>query len=382
MSDFNQNHATTIAYVNDAIAAAWEKMKVWVETNIDDSNLMQVVKGMLDQANREVIGTTATAKAQAVLNSVNAIAVALQDAGAQMTDKTFAQFADIVRSMAATSYEVCILGKSGTHYTTNQWNDYIAEHGTTPEEAVVAVITPYQSFVIALPPVETPQSYKSLQWGNTTDNVTGLYGQQVGSFLDVLQNNLNFKSIENTWRMLLWYNPEKLPHRNYDPSDPSIDYGSYGCVRFATKAEMEASGQHLMSDQQVYIVTNDESDNTTNQCYYWNGSAYARRFVVPRFANNITGSPAAEYAWQYKAWNDDARQYALPTTNHLLMMYVYYSEINACLSTLNRSPLPTGYSWTCQQGNANNAYYVAIPTANVSSNNKNGTCAVLPVAAL
>ena len=42
--------------------------------------------------------------------------------------------------------------------------------------------------------------------------------------------------------------------------------------------------------------------------------------------------------------------------------------------------LPTSYSWTCQQNNANNAYYVTIPSANVNNNNKNNTYAVVPVA--
>ena len=206
--------------------------------------------------------------------------------------------------------------------------------------------------------------------------------QQVGSFLNVLQNSLMFASYDNTWRMLLWYNPEVLPHTNYDPSDPDRDYGSYGCIRFATKAEMEASNQRLSLDKQVYVVTNDESDNTTNQCYYWEGSRYVRRFQVPRVANNITGSPAAEFAFQYKVHEGDVRQWALPTTNHLLMMFVYYNEINACLAAINRGTLPTSNSWTCQQGNASNAYCVAIPSANVVNYYKTNPYAVVPVAAL
>jgi len=48
----------------------------------------------------------------------------------------------------------------------------------------------------------------------------------------------------------------------------------------------------------------------------------------------------------------------------------------------NHSTLPTGNTWTCQQNNANNAYYVTIPSANVNNNNKNNTYAVVPVAEL
>ena len=380
---YNANHVPTLGMVEDLMLMAVSSVKEWTLNNVDKTELVQNIKSILDDANRTVIGTTAAEKAQALLNSVNAVASALRSAGAVVGDDTpFAQFATLVRQISASGYEVCILGKSGTHYTAGEWQLYIDQHGTTPETgAVVAVITPFQSFVIGLPP-STGSGYVTRQWGNTTDSVTGLYGQQTGSFINVLQNSLNFRSLENTYRMLLWYDPEVLPHINYDPSDPDKDYGAYGCVRFATKAEMEASGQHLAYDQQVYVVTNDETDNTTNMGYYWEGSRYVRRFAVPRVANNITGSPAAKYAWEYKAWDGDTRQYALPTINHLLMMYVYYTAINTCLSTLYRSTLPTGSSWSCQQYNATYAYYVTIPSANVGNNFKNYTYAVVPVAAL
>lgn len=381
---YNAEHAMTIGMAEDLVLMAVSSVKEWTTNNVDKTDLVANIKAKLDQCNREVVGTTAAEKCQHLLTCINAITTALRSAGAVIPDNTpLSQFATLVEQISASGYEICILGKSGTHYSTTQWNEYIAQHGTEPESgAVVAVITPFQSFVIGLPPTSSPQAYSNLAWGNTSDSVTGLYGQQSGSFINVLQNSLNFKSLENTYRMLLWYDPEVLPHCNYDPNDPDKDYGSYGCIRFATKAEMGASGQHLMSDQQVYIVTNDETDSTTNQCYYWNGAAYTRRFVVPR-TGNITGSPAAKYAWQYKAWDGDTRQYALPTTNHHLMMYVYYNQINACLSTLNLSTLPTGGAWTCQQSNAGSAYCVTIPSASVNSYTYKGTTyAVVPVAAL
>ena len=380
---YNENHVPTLGMVEDLVLMAVNSVKSWTTDNVDKTELMKHIKTQLDLANREVIGETAAEKAQALLKSVNAIAAALRSVGAVVGDDTpFSQFATLVTQISANGYEVCILGKSGTHYTAGEWQLYIDQHGTTPEDgAVIAVITPYQSFVIGLPPA-VGGGYVTRTWGNTTDNVLGLYGQQTGSMINVLKNRLDFHSLENTYRMLLWYDPEVLPHCDYDPSDPNKDYGAYGCVRFATKAEMEASGQHLAYSQQVYIVTNDETDGTTNMCYYWEGSKYVRRFAVPRVANNITGSPAAKYAWEYKAWGGDTRQWTLPTINHLLMMYVYYNAINTCISTLNRSPLPTGGSWSCQQNNANGAYYVAIPSAGVNYYGKGNPCAVVPVAAL
>ncbi len=57
------------------------------------------------------------------------------------------------------------------------------------------------------------------------------------------------------------------------------------------------------------------------------------------------------------------------------------NQVTHIASLNDRSVLPTGNSWTCQQNNANNAYYVTIPSGTVNNNNKNNTNAVVPVAA-
>lgn len=377
---YNENHAPTLGMVEDLVLMAISSVKSWTTENVDKTEIMKHIKAQLDRANRTSIGSTAAEKCQYLINCIDAITEALRSAGAIVPDETpLAEFATLIRQISASGYEICILGKSGTHYAADEWLEYERVHGTTPETgAVVAVITPFHSFVIA----PGHGVYKNLAWGNTTDSVTGLYGQQTGSFINVLQNSLNFRSLENTYRMLLWYDPEVLPHINYDPNDPDKDYGAYACIRFANHAEMENSGQHLMYDQQVYIVTED-TDGTANVSYYWAGNGYTKRFVVPRVANSITGSPAAKHAWTHVAYDGDTRQWTLPTINHLLMMYVYYTPINTCLSVLDRSTLPTGSSWSCQHYNANYAYYVTIPSANVNySYAKNVTSAVVPVAAL
>ena len=377
--NYNREHAASIGFVEDAIINSWEKMQVWMLQHIDQLDYVVRIVNRLREA-RAGSGTSAMELADKVKSAVDEMVIALRDAGAIITEDTvLSEFATLITKVSAKGYEICLLGKSGTHYSVVEWNNYIAQHGTEPEEAVPAVISPYQSFVIGKP--EYAGQYPTKQWGNTTDTVTGLYTNQTGSFVNVLQNGLIFQSLENTYRMLLWYNPEILPHTDYDPDDPDKNYGSYGCVRFATHAEMENSGQMLMSDQQVYIVTTD-TDGASNVAYYWSGAAYTKRWPVPRVANNVTGSPAAEFAWQYKAWNGDTRQWTLPTINHLLMMYVYYTQINECLSALNHSTLPSGNSWSCQQNNANNANYVTIPSGNVNYTNKTGTLAVVPVAAL
>ena len=57
-------------------------------------------------------------------------------------------------------------------------------------------------------------------------------------------------------------------------------------------------------------------------------------------------------------------------------------QVNLLARNGNKGTLPTANSWTCQQNNANSAYCVTIPTANVNNNNKNNTYAVVPVAEL
>lgn len=57
-------------------------------------------------------------------------------------------------------------------------------------------------------------------------------------------------------------------------------------------------------------------------------------------------------------------------------------QVTSIMSFGNRSTLPTSNSWACQQNNANNAWYVTIPTGVVNNNNKNNNYAVVPVAEL
>lgn len=384
--NYNENHAASIGYVNASVANAYDKLMTWLTTNQDKLYYVARVIARLKEAYRGGNYETAMEFADAIKTAVDNIATVIQNSGGVLGTADLGDFASIIGSLAAHGYRVCILGKSGTQYSVSEYNEYIAVHGVEPEngDLCVAVINPYCSFTIALPTANAGTEYITKPWGNTTDTVPSLYGAQTGSFVDMLKNALNFYSLENTFRMLMWYNPEILPHCDYDPSDPDKDYSSYNCIRFATKAELVASGITADSFVQVFIVTTDESDsNAANNCYYWNGTDYAKRFPVPRVANNITGSPAAEFAWQTKAWDGDTRQYAIPTINHLLMMYVYYTEINSCLSAMHRGPLPSGDAWTCQQYSSNGAYYVTVSSGAVGSNGgKYYTCAVVPVAAL
>ena len=176
---YNENHAPTLGMVEDLVLMAISSVKSWTTENVDKTEIMKHIKAQLDIANRQVVGTTAAEKCQHLINCIDAITGALRSAGAIVTDETpLAEYATLVRQISAIGYEVCILGKSGTHYAADEWLEYERVHGTTPETgAVVAVITPFHSFVIA---PAGQECYKNLQWGNTTDRVTGLYSNQTG----------------------------------------------------------------------------------------------------------------------------------------------------------------------------------------------------------
>ena len=59
-----------------------------------------------------------------------------------------------------------------------------------------------------------------------------------------------------------------------------------------------------------------------------------------------------------------------------------HQQVTTKVDLVNRTALPSSESWTCQQNNANNAYYVVPSSGSVYPDNKNHTCAVVPVAAL
>ncbi len=354
--------------LDQSLAQLWSAMKTYVSENIDTSEIMTTIKGYLDEANRETIGTTASEKAEAVRNSIDAIVSMLYNAGVDTTNLHTQDLAALIASMLPTGSEVCLLDSTGRHWTVAEWEIYKEEHGHAPDAStVVAVITPYNSFVIA-------PNFDSKVWGNISDTVPGLPPSQTASFINILRNNAVFSSLDGTRMMLMWYDPEVLGEEWY--------------TRVPTYADLLEIGAGLMYDEQIYIVTSDENtldgnnEPTANMAYVWTGTEWQKRFPVPRSRDNIIGSPAAKSAWQFKMSADDTRQWALPVINQMLIMYVHEQQINECLYAINLSGLPSGYSWTCQQVNVNGAYYVAIPSGQVNYNIKNGACAVVRVAAL
>ena len=377
--NYSQDRAMTTGQVEDIMTMLLQAVKDWCLQNVDSFAVMQVIAAGLDEANREEIKGNAAVKLQALNSSLYKIYEVLMNKGADVANTKLSELAEVIASMTS-SHEVCLIGKSGTKYSAGEWQLYIDKHGTQPEQAVPAVITPYESFVIS-------PTFTSLQYGTTGSVVTGLFAQQTGSFINVLQNNLIFAGYENTRRTLLFADPDVLGWKQWDANDTETNWATIPCIHFATHAEMIAANRTLQYDQQVYVVDNDETitdgSASTSIAYYWNGATYTKRFQVPLTdTQKIKGAPVAKYCWNYKAWEGDTRQWFGPTINHLLLAHVYKKEIDTCLYALNHSPLPTGIVWAVQEGNANSQYYVALSSAQVNVNGKSSSFGVVAVAAL
>ena len=378
--NYSQDRAMTTGQVEDIMTMLLQAVKDWCLQNIDSFAVMQVIAAGLDEANREEIKGNAAVKLQALNSSLYKIYEVLMNKGADVADTKLSELAEVIASMTS-SHEVCLIGASGTKYSAGEWQLYTETHGTQPENAAVpAIITPYESFVIA--PVFT-----TLQYGTTGSTVTGLFASQTGSFVNVLQNNLIFAGYENTRRTLLFADPDVLGWKQWDASDKETNWGSIPCIHFASHAEMIAANRTLQYDQQIYVVDNDETitdgSASTSIAYYWNGASYTKRFQVPLTdTQKIKGAPVAKYCWNFKAWEGDTRQWFGPTINHLLLMHVYKPEIDTCLYALNRSPLPAGHVWAMQEASANPQYCVTLSSGQVNGNGKVYSSGVVAVAAL
>ena len=95
--------------------------------------------------------------------------------------------------------------------------------------------------------------------------------------------------------------------------------------------------------------------------------------------NNPSGSQATEYAWNYKAYDGDPRQWYLPSIGQLMLIFANNIAINDCLNAINNLQLNTGNWWSSTQSTATNMWYLAGSNGNVTTHQ--GTNVVRAVSA-
>ena len=103
--------------------------------------------------------------------------------------------------------------------------------------------------------------------------------------------------------------------------------------------------------------------------------------------DNCAGSPAAEYAMNYRAFSEsfagfeDVTQWSIPTMRHLLVLYKHRNEINQALQAVGSDPLSSTIYWTCCQRSASEAFRISMANGQTSYANKSTLSHVIrPVA--
>lgn len=367
----------------------WQAMKTWVLDNIDNSNLMTVIKETLDEANREVYGTSGTAKADLIKTSVQAMTQAFEDAGIDMEGVTTQQFAALI-SAIANNNGVYILDRDGVRWTAGAWSTAISH--TDP---VGVLVTTARDNIIL--------SHKILPEQDVIDGTKawGTYNQTVAPMVGFTSINAEpFSGLMNTIHLLCWADPDlliKFPN-DYTMKGSStmtkeevlskelIWFDSSTALADILTPWATAQGTTSMADlrTKAFVIPTDSTLTSWN-VYYYSGTtsiAFGTRMTgVPKSdSQGIVGAPAARCCFKYKAYNDDERQWYLPSIYELFLIYLNKDAINSCLDALNAEPLKEANYWSSIQYGNYYAYYLSV--ASGMSNGSNYKQIALRVRAL
>ena len=387
MADFNKDHAASIGYVNDATAEAWEAMKVWVETNVDKSNIMTVVKGFLDAANRQVIGTTGTEKAQAIAASVDAMVQAFTQAGIAMTGITTAQFAECIATIAANT-GVWIKDTDGVLWTAASWA-HAKEQGGGVDPAQrqgIFIKAVNAEFLIA------SKNYGTMQFGtfnHTIPNLEAMAGGSAGT---------PYSGEYNSRKILAATDPDECIAcgygRSYFAGMTDNDLVGYDLVLFPDEATLMSWANSMglatmVTIGQTMIYAIPHADYTAQNHYYvlkyFNGTnsiSFANREAKAPYTDNYgqTGCTALKAAMSHTEYTGDPMFWRLSAIYETVLKYLNRDAINACRSALGEQPLPSANEWSCIQLNSNSEYYLDLATGSYSTGGKFSLCWVVPVA--
>ena len=393
MASFNDKHAASIGYVNDAVVEAFEKMQIWVTQHADELDVVKHIGNLINAANRVASDSRPVAtRAQSLVTSIDAIVAAMTECGVDMEGVTTAQIAQFITTIADGA-GTWIEDADGVLWTPASWT-YAKEQAGGVDPAV------FQGIVLTNSEHEiyiASRNYGPMQfgtYGHTIPNLQATNGGPSGTPVDGEYNGR---------KILAGTDPEKLRRFGW-----AIDYfegmkrtdlvGNNGLkvdvVFFPDQATLTswATGLGLyemsaIGGTMLYAIPNDPS-NPTNGYYtlkYFNGSnsiSFANREAIVPYTDNYgqVGCTAANACVDHREYPEDPLFWRNGSLFELLMTIMNKNDINACRAAIGQVALPSGNVLAGLQINSSSEYYFSLADGSWNNGNKNGNFYVVPVA--
>lgn len=314
-------------------------------TQIESSPPEPQVIAALDGLNGEVIPGTSLDKIDAAISSKSAIVVELENTGIEMDGKPLSAYAPMLR-WALGTLGVYILGSDNAEYTAAEWR--IIKNNPTPPAAIGVILrSTSQSFIISVDEISKPFN---------------VYNKVIPNLTSFISNQNLYKDLDgytNSLRIMQFANPAMLTE-------------SQGVFKCANLASFPAVGLPGL----IYL------DLSTNKAYWWVEGQYVDQGVKPYVdQQSMAGSQATEYAWNYKAYVGDPRQWYLPSIGQLMLIFANTIAINDCLNAINNLQLNTGNWWSSTQSTAAYLWIVTGSNGTVNYTYRYYSCVVRAVSA-
>ena len=315
-------------------------------TQIESSPPEPQVIAALDTLNGETISGTSLDKIDAAISSKSAIAVELENTGIEMDGKPLSAYATML-SLDLGTLGVYILGSDNAEYTAAEWRRIIKNNPAPPAAIGVILRSTSQSFIISINEINKPFD---------------IYNKLIPNLTSYTSNQNLYKDLDgytNSLRIMQFANPAMLTE----------EQGVYKCANLASFPSVGLPGL-------IYL------DLSTNKAYWWVEGRYVDQGVKPYVdSRSMAGSQATEYAWNYKAYVGDPRQWYLPSIGQLMLIFANNIAINDCLNATNNLQLSTVNWWSSTQSTVPLMWNLTGGTGNVFSNTRNTSNVVRAVSA-
>lgn len=367
--------------LEQALSENWDAMKTWVLSNIDNSNLMTQVKSKLDTANRQIIGTTGTAKADALVTAVDAMVQAFEAAGISMSGITTAQFASCINSLAEIN-GVYILDSEGLQWTAENWSyqkQQLGHDPATPEG--ITISNPHHDLLIAS--VNIGQTMFGT-YSHTIPSLQAYGGSVVGTPEDGTYNSRKIMAATNP------INCESGRKLTYFEGMKYIDTVDKDVIFFPSESTLTSWANTVGLSTMVSIGTSMIYAVPQGTEGYWilkyfsgtTSIAFANREAKAPYTDiyGMIGCTALEYCYSHKEHDDDDWYWRLPSLYELMIIYLNKTAVDACRSALGTSSLPNAEVWSCLQNNNTLEYCLSLASGACNNGGKANKYWCVPVA--